>query len=258
MAGSGPRSSMTVARQALLPALAALLLGGCGALRPATVPIRTVAIESGGSGRCLAVLLPGRFAAPEGFAKGKFGEAVRERGLDLDVIAVDAHLGYYRTRTVLERVREDVILPARAKGYDQVWLVGTSLGGLGSLLALRDHPEDLSGVLAIASFLGDDDVLREIEAAGGPRLWKPPAEIAQNDIGRNIWGWLSTGEVADAKVPVHVGWGTSDDFDRSNRMLASLLPPDRTYTASGAHDMETWNRVWTQFLDRVGPCRKNR
>lgn len=255
---TGSRSSNNVA-QVLLPAVvAALLLGGCGALRPATVPIRTVTIESGGSGRCLAVLLPGRFAAPEGFAEGKFGEAVRERGLDLDVIAVDAHLGYYRTRTVLERLREDVILPARAKGTDQVWLVGTSLGGLGSLLYLRDHPEDLSGVLAIASFLGDDDVLREIEAAGGPRAWRPPAQIAQNDIGRNIWSWLSTGAVADQKVPVYVGWGTSDDFDRSNRMLASLLPPERTFTAPGAHDMETWNRIWSQFLDKVGPCRKNR
>ncbi|HEX7705775.1 MAG TPA: hypothetical protein VF701_04875, partial [Thermoanaerobaculia bacterium] len=189
----------------ILAALAASLLTGCGAFRPATVPIRTVSIESGGTGRCLAILLPGRCAAPEGFARGKFGEAVRARGLDLDLIAVDAHLGYYRTRGVLERIREDVVVPAQTKGYQEIWLVGTSLGGLGSLLYLRDYPEDITGVLAIASYLGEDDLVREIEAAGGPRFWHPPDATSPNDVGGDLWRWLARDEFARIEIPVSVG-----------------------------------------------------
>ncbi|MGZ8868808.1 MAG: alpha/beta hydrolase [Thermoanaerobaculia bacterium] len=245
-------------RSAVLLALVASLLCHCAALRPATAPMRSIVINSGGSGRCMAVLLPGRHAGPESFAKSRFGETVARRGLDLDVVALDAHLGYYRTRTVIDRIREDVILPARAKGYKEIWLVGTSLGGLGSIIYLREHPDDLTGVLAIAPFLGDDKLIREIEAAGGPRHWKPPANIADNDIGRTVWSWIATGEVGDGRLPLSLGWGTRDSFDRSNRLLASLLPPERTFAISGAHDMETWNQIWALYLDEVGPCRRSR
>lgn len=236
--------------------LVAAVLFSCGSLRPATVPIRSIVLASGGSGRCLAVLLPGRYAAPENFIGGRFGEAVRARGLDMDVIALDAHLGYYRTGAIVERIREDVVFPARARGYKEIWIAGTSLGGLGGLLYLHDHPEDLSGVLAIAPYLGEDDLIREIEAAGGPRNWKAPSEIAPNDVGRNLWSWLGSGQVVNGAIPISLGWGTSDPFDRSNRLLASMLPPERTFPVPGGHDMKTWNAVWSQFLDRVAPCRK--
>ena len=242
------RSSLTV-----LLALVVTLATGCGALRPASVPIRTVVVAGEGTGRCLAVLLPGRYAAPEGFANGGFGESVRSRGLDLDVVAVDAHLGYYRTRTVVERVREDVVLPARAKGYEQIWLVGTSLGGLGTLLYLRDHPDDVTGALAIAPFLGDEDVIDEIERAGGIASWTPPSQIDENDIGRNLWRWLASDGVVD-RLPLSLGWGMGDRFDRSNRLLASVLPANRVHAVEGAHDMDTWNRVWVRFLDETRPC----
>lgn len=233
--------------------LGASLLTGCGALRPATVPIRSVVIHDAGETKCLAVILPGRYAAPETFAP--FAGAVAARGIPLDVVAVDAHLGYYRTRTVLARVREDVILPARANGYDEVWLAGASLGGLGTLLYLRDHAEDLSGVLAIAPFLGEDEVIDEIIAAGGPQKWRPPATIAGDDIGRNIWSFLTSEEFLRSKVPVSLGWGTGDEFDRSNGLLASLLPTERTFANPGGHDMKTWSEIWARFLDAERPCR---
>ncbi len=70
----------------------------------------------------------------------------------------------------------DVVLPARAAGYDTIWLAGTSLGGIGALLYLRDHPDDLAGVLALAPYLGEEGVIREIERAGGPASWQPPAD----------------------------------------------------------------------------------
>jgi pimeloyl-ACP methyl ester carboxylesterase len=237
-----------------LASLGALAFSACGAWRPARVPIRSVMIHDAGSKRCLTVLLPGRYAAPEGFGRGGFGRAVAERNLPMDVIAVDAHLGYYRTRTVIDRIRTDVIEPARRRGYEEIWLAGTSLGGLGSLIYMREHPGDLRGVLVIAPYLGEEDVIDEIEAAGGPRQWQVPPTIAGNDIGRTVWSFLAGGGLSRSELPVYLGWGEGDRFARSNAMFGGLLPPERLFRAPGGHDMKTWNRIWARFLDTARPC----
>jgi len=239
------------------------MTAGCAALRPATVPLRAVdLVRSAGNahGRCLAVLLPGRRDEPEKFRDAGFVRAVENRKLRLDLVAVDAHLGYYRARTVVDRLRQDVIAPARAAGYDTIWIAGPSLGGLGGLLYLRDHPGDLAGVFAIAPYLGEASVIDEIERAGGPTQWHPPATIAENDVGRELWSWLGPWAGAaqpEPSIPLHLGWGTADAFDRANRMLAGLLPPERVYTAAGGHDWKVWERLWEEFLDRTmaaGSC----
>lgn len=233
---------------------------GCAALRPATVPLRTVDLartahgSSHGTGRCLAVLLPGRLDDPEQFARAGFARAVASRGMAVDLIAVDTHLGYFRARSVVERLRADVIAPARAAGYDTIWIVGTSLGGLGGLLYLRDHPEDLAGVLALAPYLGETAVIAEIERAGGPTAWQPPSVLADSDVGRELWSWLGPWSSGAQPVPLHLGWGTADAFDRANRMLARALPPGRVYTDPGGHDWAVWERLWEAFLDRNPLC----
>jgi pimeloyl-ACP methyl ester carboxylesterase len=227
---------------------------GCAALRPAAAPLPTVELARGAgasAGRCLAVLLPGRFDRPEKFRDAGFVAAVAKRGLALDLIAVDSHLGYFRDRTIVERLRNDVVAPARAAGYDTIWIVGTSLGGLGGLLYLRDHPEDVDGVFAIAPYLGQPPVIEEIYRAGGPTKWRPPATVAESDVGRELWSWLGPWASAPTSVPLHLGWGTADGFDRSNRMLADLLPPERVYTLPGGHDWQIWERLWEAFLDRT-------
>lgn len=196
------------------------------------------------------MLLPGRLDRPEKFRDAGFARAVASRHLALDLVAVDSHLGYFRERTVVERLQTDVIGPARAAGYDTIWIVGTSLGGLGGLLYLRDHPQDLAGVFAIAPYLGAPAVIDEIERAGGPAKWPAPATVADSDVGRELWSWLAPWASGGQSVPLHLGWGTGDDFDRSNRMLAGLLPPERVYTAAGGHDWQVWEHLWEEFLDR--------
>lgn len=227
---------------------------GCAALRPPTAPLRAVDLLRGaatGENRCLAVLLPGRWNEPEQFRDSGFAAAVTARKLALDLVAVDAHLGYYRARSIVERLRADVIGPARAAGYETIWIVGPSLGGLGGLLYLRDHPEDLAGAFAIAPYLGEPEVIDEIERAGGPGQWRPPARVADGDVGRELWSWLGPWTQGEPSVPLHLAWGTADGFDRSNRMLADLLPPERVYTDPGGHDWSVWERLWERFLDRT-------
>ena len=236
--------------------LAGMVTAGCAALRPATVPLRTIDLARGSGVRCLVVLLPGRLDAPEQFRDAGFATAVARRGLPVDLVAVDSHLGYFRDRTVIERLRADVVLPARAAGYDTIWLAGTSLGGIGALFYLRDHPQDLAGVLAIAPYLGEEKLIREIERAGGPGSWQPPAAIAASDAGREALELArSAGEGGTAAAASISAWGTGDDFDRSNRMLAGLLAPDQVYTLPGGHaSWRVWEKLWEAFLDRTRLC----
>ncbi|MGK2857412.1 MAG: alpha/beta hydrolase [Thermoanaerobaculia bacterium] len=236
-------------------ALIPVLLCSCSLVLEPPVPMRTIELTPRRPGNCLVVLLPGRFASPEGFRRAGFADAVESRGLRIDLVAADAHLGYYKNKSVIERLRSDVIEPAHRSGYEEIWIAGTSLGGLGGLIYMKEHPEQLSGVLAIAPFLGDDELIREIEAAGGPPRWKqaPPSE--DDDVGRKIWPWLAADRPGAEAVPLHLGWGTSDDFNRSNQLLATMLPAERVYAVDGGHDFEAWNRVWARFLDREpAPC----
>ena len=39
---------------------------------------------------------------------------------------------------------------ARARGYQQVWLIGMSLGGIGTLYYARAHTAEVTGILALA------------------------------------------------------------------------------------------------------------
>ena len=238
-----------------LTTILALCLCACAAFRTPVVPMPTVTVADSPENRCLIVLLPGVYSSPERFAKEGFGRIATESGMSADIVAADAHLGYFRERTVALRLHEDVIAPAKTSGYDEIWIVGTSLGGLGGLIHLREYPDDLSGLFAIAPFLGEDDVIDEIAAAGGASSWTPPEVIADDDVGRKLWSWIVSGGLDDPRIAFHLGWGTRDDFDRANRLLAETLPSDRVHTVDGGHDWEAWTDLWRQFAERSGACR---
>lgn len=247
-------SSAAPPRLAALLALTALSLS-CATWRAPAVPLRTIELAPRSGGSCLAVLLPGRWDEPERFRRAGFAAAVAQRGLQLDLVAVDAHLGYYRDRSVVERLRADVVAPARAAGYREIWLVGISLGGLGGLTYLREHPEDLAGVLALAPYLGEAELVREIEAAGGAASWRPQRSGDGASPGRELWSWLAPWAAESGGPPLHLAWGEQDELARASRLLAALLPGERLYAQAGGHDWKTWQRLWEQFLDRTVLCR---
>lgn len=226
----------------------------CTSWRAPKVPLLTVDLLHRDGDRCLVVLLPGRWDRAESFRRAGFAAAVTARGLAIDLVAADAHLGYYRDRSVVDRLHADVIAPARAAGYERIWVAGVSLGGTGSLLYLRDRPEEIDGVLALAPYLGDDELIAEIERAGGPRSWPAPEITPQSGAGRELWSWIATWRPSPPAIPLHLGWGTTDGLARANRLLAGLLPPDRVYQVKGGHDWQAWENLWEQFLDRNPPC----
>jgi len=237
---------------------AALLLAGCGGVRKSTVPLATV-LETQ---RCtrqadtLLVMLPGVHSTPDEFEREGFVEAVRENRLAVDVMLVDAHLGYYNDRTVLERLEADVIAPARRQGYRQIWIVGISLGGFGGLLYAQTHPGELAGVVAIAPYLGERTLSTDIANAGGLAKWNGPldsgAAIPRTPNETQLWQWLrgyaGYTQTAGPRPPLYLGYGLDDRFAFSHRLLAGVLPAERVVTTEGGHDWPEWRRLWQRML----------
>ena len=151
-----------------------ITLCGCALPRPTPVPMRVLKDLSNCAVRptTLVLMLPGAYSPPDEFIREGFVAALRERGVAADVAIADAHLGYFDNGSVLRRLREDVVLPARAAGYRNIWMVGISLGGFAALAYAAHHGADIDGVLAIAPYPGTQALQREIIAAGGPMAWR--------------------------------------------------------------------------------------
>lgn len=218
---------------------------GCRPLRPATVPIPTVLSPGRPGSDRLLVLLPGRGSGADCYEKEGFVRAAREAGFTADIVAADAHLGYYERRVIHVRIVEDVIRPARARGR-RVWLGGISLGGVGSLITGFRYPQDVDGLLLMAPYLGPDSLISQIEAAGGLRAWDPPPDATDFAA---VWGWLKGYATTPAqRPPLVLAYGDRDRFARAQRLLAAVLPGDRVLTTPGGHDWRTWAKLWRRAV----------
>jgi pimeloyl-ACP methyl ester carboxylesterase len=201
-------------------------------------------------GRCLLVLLPGLGDSAEDFAEHGFIDAIRTRKISVDTISANARLGYYARGTLLSRVETDILAPARAAGYSQIWFGGVSLGGMGSLIVAKQHGRELAGIILVAPFLGDDDVLTEITRAGGVASWQPPAKLEKADYQRDVWRWLKGAtEKPDTAPPIYLLAADQDKLTRGHRLLASALPAHRRFRTRGNHDWRWWSVLWEDFLD---------
>jgi len=243
---------MPCLRRTLLCLMLALPLAACIPDRPVKDKLDTVQHQAacGTRADALVVLLPGIFDTPEDFARERFISALRERNLSVDVIAADAHMGYYRQRTIVERVRQDIVLPARRLGYRQIWLAGVSLGGYGSLLYAKYHAGDIDGIFLIAPYLGNDDLMKEIAAAGGPAGWKA-GSMDEHQPDRELWEWMQQRVPGQrGSPPIYIGYGVADRFAPANRMFAGMLPTGHAATTDGGHEWAPWRRLWEGFLDR--------
>jgi hypothetical protein len=249
---------------ALLPVAA---LAGC--LRPPKRPvepaIRHLRLEGrpGQPGRgTLVLMLPGIASPPEEFVEAGFPAALAARAPGAEVRLLDSHYAYYEDRSILARLLAEQVLPARSQGFERIWLVGISLGGLGSLGLLADAEAGpagggrLAGVVALAPYLGTAGLAREIAAAGGPVAWAATPASTQPETGqprppleRRIWRHLAT---RPGGAPVHLGFGTGDRFAHSHRLLAPLLPADHVATRPGGHDWPVWRALWDDWLARHG------
>jgi pimeloyl-ACP methyl ester carboxylesterase len=218
------------------------------------VPLRTIAEPARCDARpeTLLVLLPGARSMPEEFQQEGFVQAVRERQLAVDVLLVDAHPGYYYSRSIVERLRADIIEPAHARGYRRIWLAGISLGGAGAMSYAEAWPNDVDGIVMLAPFLGSRESAQEIANAGGLSAWQAPSVSNEGNVDLSLWRWLQTQtspSAAGRKLPLYLGYGVDDRFAFNHEVLRQALPAERVFTTEGGHDWPAWIVLWQRVLD---------
>ena len=246
-----------IRRAGAVIALSVAALSGCGLWRPVSVPMASIREPASCATRpdTLLVMLPGSYSRPEDFMREGFVAAVRERRIAADIVLVDAHLGYYADKSVIERLRADIVEPARAQGYAQIWLVGISVGAFGAMIYSQAQPAGITGIVALGPYLGQRTLTEQINAQGGLRRWRAPVgPLDPNDIDETLWRWLQAGGdvVAGAARPdLYLGYGLDDRFVFSDRLLADVLPPERVFTTDGGHDWAPWLALWQRMLDAM-------
>lgn len=219
-----------------------------------TVPMASLEYQQHKAKRAdnLLILLRGIGASNKAFEERGLIEEVRQRKLPFDIIAPDAHFGYYRSETLEQRLHEDIILPARRLGYQKIWLAGFSMGGLGSLFYLRAHSDLIDGVILICPFLGWGGIIDEIEEAGGLAAWTAVTDES-NDWQRFLWSWLKHYSTQiESFPPVYLGFG-ADDFiaGQGPALLAKSLPDESVFSVPGGHTYATFKKVFTTHLDNL-------
>jgi len=237
-------------------ALCVSSLIGCASWLPAPTPMRAVDHRSAPSAepaRCLLVLLPGMGDDADDFVEQGFVAEVQRRQLSIDMVAAQATLGYYAKGTFAERLYQDVMRPRLHRKYSQVWLAGVSMGGMGTLLYARSRPSaEVSGVIAIAPYLGDEDLIDEIDSAGGLARWKAPARVepTEDTWQPELWRYLQAVTQGREQGPLlHVAYGSKDRLAHADSLLAAAVPKAQVYVSAGEHKWVTWRALFARFLD---------
>jgi len=230
----------------MLHAFVPFALAACLGTPATEIPIPRISTAIPDSpNRSLIVMLPGMGDRADTFIKTGFLRAGEPQ--DFDVLAVDAHFGYYRDRSLVIRLHEDIIVPAESAGYEHIWLLGISMGGFGSLLYAEQHPDMVAGVILLAPFLGEPETAQEISAAGGLQSWSRGDASGLEARVLDVWTWLKDATTGAGGTPIVLGFGHSDRLSKSYGPLIEALEPSRVYQMDGGHKWTTWSPLWARI-----------
>ena len=219
----------------------------CAFIRPATVPIESEYYRYDKSNSILVVLLPGFGDAPEKYVTHGTVEQINACRDGVNILGVNSHFGYYRSETIVERLRTDIIIPAKASGIEQVWLFGISMGGLGSLLTQLENPELVHAVIVMAPYIGDWDEISSYLA--------DPGKAAESVRPEFINLWQSFISTPKGEADISLAFGTDDHLNPQHRWFASLLAESQVAAIPGGHKWATWKKLWPEALQNSGLCR---
>ena len=194
----------------------------------------------------LLALLPGTYSEPEDFVREGFPAAVQSHGIEAELVMAQIRASWFSDGTVVDRIREAVIVPARERGRSRIWLVGISLGGLAALSYAARHERDIDGILLISPYPASRPVLNEMQNLSSPQSSKP-ASVTERDLEREAWMWLVNNR-DDGRLPVYCYFASGDRFAFGQRQMARALDSERVRELPGGHDWTAWRALWAEFL----------
>lgn len=249
-------------RSLVASALVAVILGGCYFVQSPSRPVPALAVlrEEGERQGCLMIFLPGMLDGPDTYLDHGFPQDLLRSGAACDSVAVNLHFRYYGDGGVSEKVWEDVLAPALARGYDEIWIVGVSMGGLGALLTASDHARHVDGIILLSPYLGEESFVQTVIDAGGLAEWTPPSELPsrvdRDNYSLFLWSWLR-GYVDDPEsMPaLYLGFANGERLAPAAELLARALPEGHVLQQDGRHGWATWRPLFRELLARARPGR---
>jgi pimeloyl-ACP methyl ester carboxylesterase len=231
------------------------IVSGCYRIGDPFEPIPTLLVSAPSKPRRLVVVLPGRADDVADLQKSGIAQAVQSAWPDADVVLTGLALGYYMQGRAAQRLHDEVITSARSRGYAQVWLVGASLGGMGAVLYDRAYPNEVSGMVLLAPYLGEKPLLSDIAAAGGVAAWQPPpkpATINADNFQQELWRHLQTWSRNPAAARnVWLACGKADRLRDTVPLLAPLLPAGHVLLPEGGHEWRVWAPATRDVLLKI-------
>lgn len=243
----------------LVAALATL--AGCVVRTDPTRPIPSAFVAAPHAATRLVVVLPGRSDDLQKLQRSGVAEAVQSVWPDADVVLAEVTLPYYQAGGAARRLHDEVIAPARARGYREVWLAGASMGGMGTIMYDAAYPGDVDGMVLLAPYIGDRPMLDEIYAAGGVARWNPgpPQPVNGDTWQRELWRHLQRWDrEPDRARNVWLAYGEDDRLSEAMPFLVPMLPPEQVFVRDGGHSWRVWSPAMREILARVESSGGNR
>ena len=251
-----PHARLRILLSGLLMSLAGLVVSGCASPRlpSGPIPVQEIPAPQPSAARVLVVVLPGRGDDLDDLTKTGMAEVIQKAWPQADVLLAGATIDYYAEGKVPQRLHDEIIVPARARGYTEIWLTGASMGGMGALMYERVYPRDVTGVVLYAPYMGEPGLIRQVATAGGLAKWDPgpkPAALDADNYQTEVWrvvkGWQ---DPTEAKR-IWLVCGDSDRFVQAARLISPLLPPDHFVAVTGGHDWDVWDAGAAQVFPRI-------
>ena len=234
-------------RYSIMLCFAALV--GC-AITESPIPTLTYSGPES-DGKNLVVALRGIGGSVKSFEKYHFIRDLHRRYPGFDVVIPNAHFGYYKEGILIERLEQDVFAQARAKGYEKIWLVGVSLGGLGTLKHLQCCAQKFAGAVLIAPYTGEEELHTSIEdylGSGSKESLEKSVESEDKDF-LALWAWILDNGALFESGNLWLGFGNKDRLS-GHELLASHFPDKNIVRVEGGHKAKVFSRIWNQVLDQ--------
>ena len=201
--------------------------------------------QAAGRAGVVVALLAGTYSEPEDFVREGFPQALRAHGLEAELVMAGIRAAWVADGSIVDRIEQAIVVPARGRGFERIWLGGISLGALAALAYAARHEGVLEGVVLISPYPATREVLDEVDAAGGLERWNPDIP-PQGDIEREAWRWLAHRPASAPRVYCYFASG--DRFAAGQRRIADTLPGECVHELPGGHDWPAWRALWDAFL----------
>ncbi len=232
----------------------ALALSACAFNGNSHEPLTIQKISADKPTKNLLVMFPGINSPGTDFIDHGFVDLFREHYKNTDILLVDTRLAYITAGNIAYRINNEIIHPAKKLGYNNIWLLGISLGGLSVLEFDKHYPNQVKGIVLIAPYLGSFKAIKALATTSNLQQKQQWADANRDNTNKTIQLWRHILKIsrpsAKQSVQLLLAYGKNDRYNKSHQLLASLLTNKHVTTIDGSHGWITWEKIWKVLLNK--------